>query len=365
MFFHMLALIREGLRSKPNSTESEADPVFLETTAVAIDLLFEPNGQRRLRLLTQPEASLLNEALCTQSRVTRLGHALFAMNCSVLAMASALIPHRKRLGGDCRRFWHRPSDSEDGGRLGAYAFDGEQHRRGFWRSLLCGQKRIPFALHGLDLLEQELQSIEFAADLSLEMRRQRTAIARSQLLESLPTTATQRFIPSCALRKQQSFDPIDVQDPFVSQHSTLTAQASAVLFLGCGRLDHRAHTRLAALIRQKRAKQRLAVDPVGLSSPAPTRRRDRSGIDNVAFDPFALQNTVNPEAVQSGFLNDDDWERSFTWSTPSARVPKKGCGANVLRSSQAGFREVALDYAARTAFQILGAVLPWHPVYRV
>src|SRR4029077_5923116 len=142
--------------------------------------------------------------------------------------------------------------------------------------------------------------------------RQRTAIARSQLLESLPTTATQRFIPSCALRKQQSFDPIDVQDPFVSQHSTLTAQASAVLFLGCGRLDHRAHTRLAALIRQKRAKQRLAVHPVGLSSPAPTRRRDRSGIDNVAFDPFALQNPVNPEAVQSRFLNDNDWERSFS-----------------------------------------------------
>ena len=59
------------------------DGRFLQTTAVAIDSLFEPNGQRRLRLMTQPEPSKLNER-CPQSRVTRLGHALFAMNCSAL-----------------------------------------------------------------------------------------------------------------------------------------------------------------------------------------------------------------------------------------------------------------------------------------
>src|SRR6202021_842593 len=181
------------------------DGRFFETTAIAMDALFEPDSQRRLRLMTQPEPSKLNERW-SQSGVTRLGYALFATNCSAL-------PRRRRqsrIGSDLAAIVEVSAQTfrpEDGSRLGAYALDGEQHRRGFWRSLLCGQKRIPFVLHGLDLLEQEFQSIEFAADLSLEVRRQRTAIARSQLLESLPTTATQRFIPSCALRKQQSFDP--------------------------------------------------------------------------------------------------------------------------------------------------------------
>ena len=67
--------------------------------------------------------------------------------------------------------------------------------------MLRDKKRVPLTLHGLDLLEQEFHSIEFAADLSLKMGRQRTAIARSQLLEPLPTIATQRFIPSYALRE--------------------------------------------------------------------------------------------------------------------------------------------------------------------
>jgi hypothetical protein len=64
---------------------------------------------------------------------------------------------------------------------------------------LCGQKCVPFALHELDPLGQKFQSIKLAADLSLEVRPQRTAIARSQLLDSLPTIATQRFIPSYTL----------------------------------------------------------------------------------------------------------------------------------------------------------------------
>jgi hypothetical protein len=170
------------------------DGCFLETPAVAIDSRFEPNSQRRLRLMTQPEPSKLNER-CPQSRVTRLGHALFAIDCSAL-------PRRRRqsrIGSDLAAIVEVSAQTfrpEDGSRLGAYALDGEQHRRGFWRNLLCGQKRVPFALRALDLLEQEFQSIEFAADLSREMPRPRTTIARSQLLEPLPTIATRGSYPA-------------------------------------------------------------------------------------------------------------------------------------------------------------------------
>jgi hypothetical protein len=62
------------------------------------------------------------------------------------------------------------------------------------------------------------------------------------------------------------------------------------------------------LMGQQGAKQRLAVDPVGLSSPAPARRRNRGRIDDVALEPFLLQRAMKPEAVQPRFLNRDDWK---------------------------------------------------------
>src|ERR1700738_2892205 len=68
----------------------------------------------------------------------------------------------------------------------------------------------------------------------------------------------------------QSFDTIHVLDPLGDQHLAFAAETAAVLFLGSRRFDHCTHPRFTALVRQQRAKQRLAVDPVGLRSPAPT-----------------------------------------------------------------------------------------------
>ena len=160
---------------------------------------------------------------------------------------------------------------EDGGELRSDALDVEQHRRRRRRSgLLRGEQRVPLGLHRLDLLKQQFEPIEFTADLSLEMLWQGTAIARPQLVEPLPTIAAQRLVPGHALGEQQSFDAIDVLDPLGDQHFALAAETAAVFFLGRRRFDHRAHPRFAALIRQQRAKQRLAVDPVSLRPPAPT-----------------------------------------------------------------------------------------------
>ena len=57
---------------------------------------------------------------------------------------------------------------------------------------------------------------------------------------------------------------------------------------------------------QQGAKQRLAVDPVGLGSPPPARRRNRGRIDDVALDSFPLQQAMQPEALQPRLLNRDD-----------------------------------------------------------
>ena len=134
---------------------------------------------------------------------------------------------------------------------------------------------------------------------ALRCAGKRTAIARLQLVEPFPPIAAQRLVAGYALGEQQSFDAIDVLDPLGDQHLALAAEAAAVFFLGRRRLDHRAHPRFAALVGQQRANQRLAVDPVGLRPPPPARCRNRGRIDDMAFDPFALQHPMNPEAVQT------------------------------------------------------------------
>jgi hypothetical protein len=52
----------------------------------------------------------------------------------------------------------------------------------------------------------------------------------------------------------------------------------------------------------------LFRDPVGLRPPPPARGQDRPGVDHVALDPFGLQHPVDPEAVQTGLLDDDNRE---------------------------------------------------------
>src|SRR3984893_5677852 len=96
------------------------------------------------------------------------------------------------------------------------------------------------------------------------------AIARPKLVEPLPSIAAKRLVAGYTLAEQQSFDAIDVLDPLGDQDLALATKSAAVLFLGCWPLAHRAPPRLPAFIRQQRAKQRLAVDPVSLRPPAPT-----------------------------------------------------------------------------------------------
>jgi hypothetical protein len=63
--------------------------------------------------------------------------------------------------------------------------------------------------------------------------------------------------------------------------------------------------------RQQCSQQRLTVDRVGLCPPPTPWHSDRRGIDHVAFDTICVEQSVNPEAVEPGFLDDDDRDRSF------------------------------------------------------
>ena len=137
------------------------------------------------------------------------------------------------------------------------------------------------------------------------MIRQPDDHRRSAALRAAPAGAAQRFVVAISLGEQQPLDAVDVLDPLDDQHLALPADAPAVFVLGSRRLDHGADPRLAPLVRQQRANQRLAIDPVGLRPPAPARCRDRGRIDDMAFDAFRLQRPVDPETVEPSLLDDD------------------------------------------------------------
>src|SRR3954466_4411439 len=82
-------------------------------------------------------------------------------------------------------------------------------------------------------------------------------------------------------------------------------QMRPVLLLRGGRLDHRTHPRLAALVGQQSPHQRLAVNPVGLGPSPPARRRDRRRCDDIALKARVLQHTMEPKTVEPCLLNDD------------------------------------------------------------
>src|ERR1700758_2216279 len=99
-------------------------------------------------------------------------------------------------------------------------------------------------------------------------------------------------------------------DPLLQQNGAVAGGAPAILLLWRRWYDHRADAWLPAPPRQQCSQQRLAVDSVGLRSPPTPWHDDRRGINHVAFNSICVQQSVNPEAVEPGFLNDDDVDRS-------------------------------------------------------
>src|SRR6266567_2896176 len=236
-------------------------------------------------------------------RVARLGDAL-------LMVDRAALPWRRRqtgVGGhlpavvELAEQAHRP---EDGGGLGADTFQLQQHGRRRGRRISRRlEQGAPFSLYDLQLLQHDLEPIQLANDLRLQVHRQQPAVACPQVLQPLTPTLAQRLVAEDPLGEEQPFDPVKVPHPLAHQRSALAADTPAVLLLRRRRPGHRTHPRLTTLEGHQGAHQGLAIDPVGLRPPTPARSQDRGGVDHVALDPFGLQHPVDPEAVQTGLLN--------------------------------------------------------------
>lgn len=60
--------------------------------------------------------------------------------------------------------------------------------------------------------------------------------------------------------------------------------------------------------------QRLAVDPIRLRLAPAARHKDRCRIDDVALNPLANQDAMNPEPIQAGLLDGDNRKESVQTS---------------------------------------------------
>src|SRR3954447_18560521 len=249
--------------------------------------------------MPQPQPSNLDHGR-SQPRIAGLGDALFPMDRSALPWRGG----QPGIGGNLLSVVERAEQAfrpERGGRLGSNAFQRQQHGRWRWHAgarLRLGQHGIPLVLDSLDLFDQELEPVELPADLGLQALRKGATIARDQFLKPLPAVSVQGLVVADPLGEQKPLDAIDVLDPFGGQDLALPTDPASVLLVWGRGLDHRTNARLAPLVGQQSATQGFAIDLVGLPPPTPPGGGDGSGIDDMALDPFLLQDAVDPEPVR-------------------------------------------------------------------
>jgi len=251
----------------------------------------------------------------------------------------------RRAAADCRS-GGTALPPKDGGELRPYALEVEQHRAGRRRRVCptLGEQRVALGFDRLDLVEQQLQPVEFTCDGGLEIVQQQAPVACAQFVEPFAAVAPERLVVGDPLREQQSLDAIDVLDALGDQRLAFATEAAPVLLLRGGRDGHGADARLAALERQQRPQQSLAVEPVGLGAAAAAGGGDRRRVDDVAFDALALQQAVQPEAVEAGLLDRDDGKsfpvRALALRFSSAKRSSSAETSAPARSASTSFRRL-------------------------
>src|SRR5216683_534268 len=169
------------------------DRRLAQAAAIKADSFVKPKGERRVRLIAQPQPRELDQR-CSQSWISGFGHSLFPIDRSALPGCW----RQARISGDLTsvvEVAEEPFRPKYGGELRTNAFNIQQHRRRHRRrGMRRDQQCVPLGLHGFDLLEKHFEPIELAVDLRLEMRGQGTAVAGVEFFQPLMPVAAQRLV---------------------------------------------------------------------------------------------------------------------------------------------------------------------------
>src|SRR3954453_9211372 len=105
--------------------------------------------------------------------------------------------------------------------------------------VVCGlEQGIALRFHGFELLKEQLQPVEFAADLRLQVRGQGASGTGPQRLQLLAPITAQGLVIADALGEQQTLDPFNVRHPLCYQRPALAAEPAPVLLLRARYPDH-------------------------------------------------------------------------------------------------------------------------------
>ena len=204
---------------------------------------------------------------------------------------------------------NRPSDHRTAAALRADTLQLHQHGRRRGRLVRRRlEQGVPFRRDGLQLRQHDLEPIQLADDLRLQVHRQGPTVTGPQVLQPLTPMLAQRLVAETPWAKSSPLIRLTclTRSPISVRRSRQTRRRSSSCGVGALAIEHtrgsprlkaiRVRTRVSPSIRSVFARRRSA------------RGQDRGGVDHVALDPFGLQHPVDPEAVQAGLLDDNDRE---------------------------------------------------------
>src|SRR5208337_4443750 len=245
------------------------------------DPRLKPAAQRRVRLVTQPEPGKLDHGLA-QAAIARLRDALIPFDAPAPSGTGRQSAVSRRLASVAKAAKQR-FQPEERGELRAQAFELEKQGGGGVRLLgsFRADQPVASAFDRSQLRRHQRDPIEFPADFRLQHRRQLTAVAGSQRLESFETIAPKRIVIPDALAAEQAPNPIGMLNAFLEQRAALARQAPAILvFPGSARepwnrpaARREPRPSASATASRRRSHRSWPADAAGRPRSKPRRRR--------------------------------------------------------------------------------------------
>ena len=174
---------------------------------------------------------------------------------------------------------------------------------------LIGLLPQPFEARGFDLADlivDQAQPGQVAAQLGQRVGRQRHALGRAQLLEPLGRLAQTRLEAANAQPSQRALHPVADARALADQGLPFTARPFGVLLREAGDRHHAAMAAFAAQPAEKGALQQRGVQAIGLRPAMLARHRDTGGMDHMRLDAAGPQPPRQPKTIAAGLKGNRD-----------------------------------------------------------